>query len=1031
MSKKTRGIVAMLMTGVMVLSPTMTALSGVFSFASDTEEEMLFQTSFEKGEEEIVGKSQGESGVIQTAYGIKGKGFEVRLDSVQGMEDYLGSENKFNLFDGKTSTKFLTNHPSGAIWFALKEPSVVNTYELASANDEPGRDPKSWVLYGSRNGSDWTVLDERKGETFTGRFQTKKFSFDNTLSYEWYKLEVKENCGAGMLQFSSLELYYSEGDEGGDEVSVDFSTLTGTTPDSATQGFSCLFDGDVSTKYLTRSNQAKITFALNKAAVIKRYAITSANDHEPRDPKDWILSGSNDGNSWVELDRRTGEDFAGRFTANEYRISQPASYLWYKLEITDNHGKDAVGLTIVQMAELTLYTTEENSGSGSTEEIDPNSPFSVVESTVKGTAEISQAEGKKNLFDGQEATKAVFSAKSFWVSFRVNRADTVTAYSMTSANDWANRDPKNWTVYGSNDGESWTVVDEKTDMVFSGRYETKIFRLATPVSYLYYKLEVKENAGNPTYTQLSDFILMTSAEMPEPVPGMTAKKDFGPTQTDTGKPGSWTGNSCLAVYGEQNQTEGTYARVTLFEGLTIPVTRYTTFSYLIFPGLFNIKTYDYEYTSCRVMIDLHFTDGTVLSGMNALDQHGSVMSPAGQVAGECLVTEQWNYIESCIGDVASGKTIDRIDVYFSMEQAEDASKFITFFDDVKIENKEPVVCEHLSGYINILRGTNNDSAFSRGLCTPAVTVPNGFNFYSPVTNPSKNTACYNYQVNGENNPLDSITVTHAPSYWLSSYGTWQFMANTSVDGSGSVTAAMISSDARKAKFTHENEVAHAHYYSVTLNEGTAASGVKIEVVPTSHAAYIRFTFPADAENANVIFDSLWGTGTLTFGEDGQSFKAQTNHTSAGGGKMYVVGRFDSAWAKAKTMGTKQGMVSFEKGTTVVTMKIATSFLSYEQAEHSMALEIGSKDFKGVFAAAQGAWDALCGRFEIEGASFTQLQTFYSCLYRMYAYPNLHSENEGTNENPVWVYASPSQRFFCCFSSQSRPTQLPASSMYSV
>lgn len=159
--------------------------------------------------------------------------------------------------------------------------------------------------------------------------------------------------------------------------------------------------------------------------------------------------------------------------------------------------------------------------------------------------------------------------------------------------------------------------------------------------------------------------------------------------------------------------------------------------------------------------------------------------------------------------------------------------------------------------------------------------------------------------------------------------------------------------------------------------------MKIEVVPTSHAAYIRFTFPADAENANVIFDSLWGTGTLTFGEDGQSFKAQTNHTSAGGGKMYVVGRFDSAWAEAKTVGTKQGLVSFEKGTTVVTMKIATSFLSYEQAERSMALEIGSKDFKGVFAEAQGAWDALCGRFEIEGASFTQLQTFYSCLYRMY------------------------------------------------
>ena len=259
---------------------------------------------------------------------------------------------------------------------------------------------------------------------------------------------------------------------------------------------------------------------------------------------------------------------------------------------------------------------------------------------------------------------------------------------------------------------------------------------------------------------------------------------------------------------------------------------------MVFPGLFDIDVYDYEYTSCRLMVDVGFTDGSFLTDLSATDQNGHPFTPEGQVKGKCLVTAQWNYIECALGQVAKGKTIDSISVFFEMKEAVDASRFISFFDDIRIEDRPLPQYEHLADYVNILRGTNNDSAFSRGLCTPAVSVPNGFNFYSPVTDVSKSNACYNYQQNRDINPLDSISIMHLPHFWLGSYGTWQFMVNTSVDtsaGCAGISSEQISSDQRKCLFTHENEIPRAHHYSVTFNEGTPAAGATIEVTPESHS----------------------------------------------------------------------------------------------------------------------------------------------------------------------------------------------------
>ena len=72
----------------------------------------------------------------------------------------------------------------------------------------------------------------------------------------------------------------------------------------------------------------------------------------------------------------------------------------------------------------------------------------------------------------------------------------------------------------------------------------------------------------------------------------------------------------------------------------------------------------------------------------------------------------------------------------------------------------------------------------------------------------------------------------------------------------------------------------------------------------------------------------------------------------------------------------------------VTMRIATSLISVEQAQHNLELEIAPADtFETVSDRAQALWDDKLGVIEVEGATDDQLTTLYSNLYRLYLYPN--------------------------------------------
>lgn len=110
------------------------------------------------------------------------------------------------LIDNKNNTKYLTFHASGWIQYQAPSSYVVKSYTITSANDFPERDPLSWTLQGSNNGSTWTTIDTRSNQDFPNRFQTRVFRFTNSTAYQYYRFNLSNNSGT-ILQLAEIELY--------------------------------------------------------------------------------------------------------------------------------------------------------------------------------------------------------------------------------------------------------------------------------------------------------------------------------------------------------------------------------------------------------------------------------------------------------------------------------------------------------------------------------------------------------------------------------------------------------------------------------------------------------------------------------------------------------------------------------------------------------------------------------------------------------------------------------------------------------
>ena len=109
-------------------------------------------------------------------------------------------------------------------------------------------------------------------------------------------------------------------------------------------------DGDARTKWCVDKAGAAVVWQLElpAATTVASYSLTSADDVPTRDPQVWVLEGSVDGKTWIELDRRNpGKPFENRFQTKTFEIPHPAACRFYRLTFTPQE-------TYFQVSEIVL-----------------------------------------------------------------------------------------------------------------------------------------------------------------------------------------------------------------------------------------------------------------------------------------------------------------------------------------------------------------------------------------------------------------------------------------------------------------------------------------------------------------------------------------------------------------------------------------------------------------------------------------------------------------------------------------------------
>lgn len=290
-------------------------------------------------------------------------------------------------------------------------------------------------------------------------------------------------------------------------------------------------------------------------------------------------------------------------------------------------------------------------------------------------------------------------------------------------------------------------------------------------------------------------------------------------------------------------------------------------------------------------------------------------------------------------------------------------------------------------YVNPLMGTLSKFELSNGNTYPAIGRPWGMNLWTPQTGRMGDGWAYKYQ----DDRIVGFKQTHQPSPWMNDYGYFAIMP---------ATGKLRFKEADRASwFSHKTEIAQPHYYKVYL----ADADVTTELTTTERAAKFKFTFPK-ADSAFIIIDAIdKGSYIKIIPEENKVIGYSTRNSGSvpANFKNYFVVYFDkpfgykqtwndSAFSSANEVksnhaGAVIGFKNMKRGEQV-NVSVASSFISFEQAELNLKSELGNKTFQMLKKEGENAWNDILGRVKVSGGTDEQLRTFYSCLYRMVFFP---------------------------------------------
>ena len=183
-------------------------------------------------------------------------------------------------------------------------------------------------------------------------------------------------------------------------------------------------------------------------------------------------------------------------------------------------------------------------------------------------------ESESQAFDNSNFTKWLVFSPTGNISYDFRNDDTyaINSYTVTSANDSPDRDPRNWNFQGSNDGSTWNTVDTRSNQTFPNRFQTVTYNISNTTPYRQYRLNVTGNNGSGLL-QIAEIQMFGPAGgagcTPPSPPSISTNTTTAPAElTATGCSGTVTWSTNSNSNPLTNVGSGTYTATCTVSGCT-------------------------------------------------------------------------------------------------------------------------------------------------------------------------------------------------------------------------------------------------------------------------------------------------------------------------------------------------------------------------------------------------------------------------------------------------------------------------------
>ena len=309
---------------------------------------------------------------------------------------------------------------------------------------------------------------------------------------------------------------------------------------------------------------------------------------------------------------------------------------------------------------------------------------------------------------------------------------------------------------------------------------------------------------------------------------------------------------------------------------------------------------------------------------------------------------------------------------------------------ISMEAETPMVTQHASTkderiaspvtLVSILQGTDSTPYFSRGNTLPIAARPFGMAHWTLQTSP--NTP---WMFQPGQRRIQGFRSTHQLSPWLGDYGHATFLP---IAGSPNLDYGP-----RSTSFRPEDSILSPHTMAMRL----LRYGIDAELVPTERGSLIHADYTYK-QTPGFVFD-VPGENPSMPESDAAQRTVRFRSTANSGGvpndfACFYVLQFSEPWTALDHKDQKDHRtthLTFADNVRSLDVRIATSFISFEQAERNLHLELAAKSVAALRAETEKVWNDHLKRIEIEGATEQQQRTFYSCMYRTLLFPRIWHE----------------------------------------